>query len=82
MNSSALNIFFIGLFYDLAKKGTILQLQGIMNRKQTVVPDVSSLAGNPVFSRKKKQHYMFEFLRVTFLLMENRSLIILNAILL
>ena len=67
MNSSALNIFFIELLNDIAKKGTILQLQGIMNvRKQTVVPDVSSSAGNPVFSRKKKQHHMFEFLRVTF----------------
>ena len=43
MNSSAVNIFFIGLLYDLAKKGTILQLQGIMNRKQTV----KSLTSHP-----------------------------------
>ena len=61
MNSSAVNIFFIGLLYDLAKKGTILQLQGIMNRKQTVVPDVSSLAGNPVFSRKKNSIICLNF---------------------
>ena len=59
MNSSALNIFFIELLNDIAKKGTILQLQGIMNvRKQTVVPDVSSSAGNPVFSRKKTASYV------------------------